>query len=42
MSSRRELRRRSLAELIKTTPQQIIATGIDLAFMRQLRKELKP
>lgn len=29
-------------KLIKSTPQQIIANGSDLGFMRQLRKELKP
>jgi NitT/TauT family transport system substrate-binding protein len=28
--------------LIKSTPQQIIAQGSDVAFMRQLRSELKP
>jgi NitT/TauT family transport system substrate-binding protein len=29
-------------KLIKSTPQQIIAQGSDVAFMRQLRSELKP
>jgi NitT/TauT family transport system substrate-binding protein len=30
------------AKLITTTPQQLIAQGTDLAYMRQLRKELTP
>jgi len=30
------------AKLIKKTPQEIINTGTDLAYFRQLRKELKP
>ncbi len=30
------------AKLIKSTPQQVIAQGSDFAYMRQLRKELKP
>jgi NitT/TauT family transport system substrate-binding protein len=29
-------------KLIKSTPTQIIAQGSDVAFMKQLRKELKP
>jgi NitT/TauT family transport system substrate-binding protein len=29
------------AKLIKSTPQQLIAAGTDLAYMRQLRTELK-
>jgi NitT/TauT family transport system substrate-binding protein len=29
-------------KLIKSTPQQVIAQGWDVAFMRQLRSELKP
>jgi NitT/TauT family transport system substrate-binding protein len=30
------------AKLITSTPQQLIAQGTDLAYMRQLRKELTP
>jgi len=30
------------AKLITSTPQQLIAQGTDLAYMRQLRKELAP
>ena len=30
------------AKLIKSTPQQVIAQGSDFAYMRQLRKELRP
>jgi len=30
------------SKLIKSTPQQLIAQGTDLAYMRQLRKELTP
>jgi NitT/TauT family transport system substrate-binding protein len=30
------------AKLITSTPQQLIAQGTDLAYLRQLRKELTP